>query len=61
MSVFLFRESDYTDASLFWYNLTVTGADGCGGLVGGHLWYVGEEGVEVLREGRAPVPKFPTA
>jgi hypothetical protein len=26
------------------------GSDGCAGLVGGHLWYVGEEGVEVLRE-----------
>ena len=26
-----------------------TGSDGCAGLVGGHLWYVGEEGVEVLR------------
>ncbi len=31
------------------------GSDGCAGLVGGHLWYVGEEGVEVLREGHSHV------
>jgi hypothetical protein len=31
------------------------GSDGCAGLVGGHLWYVGEEGVEVLREGLSHV------